>query len=246
MIRLEIRKIDGIITSEKPYGESSKIVNVITKDGMIGLMVKGAKRLKSPLRSVSELFTYASFEVSYKENGLSTLISADVINNLNNIKKDIQKISFLNFISELTTQVFKQSSNANIYNIFISSVLKINEGYDPVVITNILELKYLEFLGVAPNFDGCVICGNKNVVTLSAFKGGFVCKEHMENDFIASEKTIKIIRMLKYVDISKITKLELSDKVKREINDFIDDYYDRYTGLYLKSKKFLKNIVKIN
>ena len=51
--------------------------------------------------------------------------------------------------------------------------------------------------------------------------------------------------MLKYVDISKISKLDLSSNIKKEINDFINEYYDKYTGLYLKSKDFLKNIVKI-
>ena len=51
--------------------------------------------------------------------------------------------------------------------------------------------------------------------------------------------------MLKYVDISKITKINISDEVKNEINNFIDDYYDRYTGLYLKSKEFLKKLIKI-
>ena len=51
--------------------------------------------------------------------------------------------------------------------------------------------------------------------------------------------------MLKYVDISKISKLDVSDVVKKEINTFIDEYYDRYSGLYLKSKDFLKNIVKL-
>lgn len=247
MIPLEIKTIEGIIVGEKPYGETSKIINVITKDyGVLGFMVKGAKRLKSPLRSVSERFTYANFEVCYKEGKLSTLISADVISSLRNIKRDIEKISYLNFISELTQQVLKQASSQPVYDIFISSVLKINEGYDAMVITNILELKYLEFLGVAPSFNGCVVCGNENVVTLSASKGGFVCKNHLENDFVVNQKTIKIIRMLKYVDIKKISKLDLSDDIKQEINDFIDDYYERYTGLYLRSKSFLKNIVKIS
>lgn len=243
---MEIKKVEGVIISEKPYGETSKILNIITKEkGLIGVLSKGSKRIKSDLRSVSERFTYASFELSYKEDKLSTLISADIINPISNIKKDIEKISYLNFISELTSQVLKQSTNKNIYDLYISSMLKINDGFDPMVITNILELKYLEFLGVAPSLDGCVTCGNKNVVNLSASKGGFVCKEHNENDYIVSDKTIKIIRMLKYVDISKISKLELSDQVKNEMNDFIDDYYERYTGLYLKSKNFLKNIVKI-
>ena len=48
--------------------------------------------------------------------------------------------------------------------------------------------------------------------------------------------------MFYYVDIDRITKLELDEKNKLEINKFIDDYYDRYTGLYLKSKSFIKLI----
>ena len=39
----------------------------------------------------------------------------------------------------------------------------------------------------------------------------------------------------------------LSSRVflKKEIDTFINDYYDRYSGLYLKSKEFLKNLEKI-
>ena len=142
-------------------------------------------------------------------------------------------------------QVLKQSKSKSIYDSFVSCVLKIENGYDPMSITNILELKYLDFLGVNPELNGCVVCGSKNVVTLSADKGGFLCKNHVSGEYIISDKTIKIIRMLKFVDISKISKLDISDVVKKEINDFIDEYYERYTGLYLKSKKFLKNVVKL-
>ena len=49
--------------------------------------------------------------------------------------------------------------------------------------------------------------------------------------------------MFYYVDLSKVSKIEVSAKVKNEINHFLDDYYDRYTGLYLKSKQFLQEIV---
>ena len=114
-----------------------------------------------------------------------------------------------------------------------------------MVITNILELKYLSFLGVSPKLNGCVVCGNENVVSISAYKGGYVCKNHVDNDYIVSSKTIKLIKLLEYVDISKITKLDVSQNVKKEINDFLDEYYDRYTGLYLKSKIFLKKIINL-
>ena len=48
--------------------------------------------------------------------------------------------------------------------------------------------------------------------------------------------------MFYYVDIDKISKLDISNNIKKELNNFIDDYYDRYSGLYLKSKTFLKNL----
>lgn len=52
--------------------------------------------------------------------------------------------------------------------------------------------------------------------------------------------------MFYYVNISQISTLNISSNVEKEINDFLDDYYDRYTGLYLKTKNFLKNLSKIN
>ena len=240
---MEMIEVEGIVINEKPYGETSKILNIITKEkGLIGVLAKGAKKLKSPLRSVSDRFCYAKFNISYKEDKLSILIGADIINPLKNIKKDIKKVSYLNFISELTEGVIKHSYDDKIYDIFVAAILKIEEGYDPVVITNILELKYLNFLGARPKLDGCVVCGKENVITISAYKGGFVCKDHSLNEYIVSEKTIKLIKLLEYVDISKISKLDVSDEVKKEIDSFINDYYDRYTGLYLKSKKFLKTL----
>ena len=90
LIHLELKTINGVVIGEKPYGETSKILNIITKEnGVIGVIAKGAKRLKSPLRSVSEIFTYACFQISYKEDKLSTLISADIIDSFSNIKKEI-------------------------------------------------------------------------------------------------------------------------------------------------------------
>lgn len=246
MINMETIKLEGVIISDKPFKENSKILDIIVKEkGVISVISKGCKKLKSELRSASEKFCYASFNIIYKEGKLSTLVSADIINSFKNIKKDIEKISYVNFISDLTNQVIKHSYNESIFDIYIGALLKIEEGFSPSLITNILELKYLDFLGISPVFDCCSVCGRESVVTLSSYKGGFVCNEHKEDEYIVSTKTIKIIRMLKYVDISKISKLDVSDVVKKEINTFIDEYYDRYSGLYLKSKDFLKNIVKL-
>lgn len=240
-----IEEVEGIVISETDYGETSKILNVLTKKyGVIGVISKGCKRLKSELRSVSDRLTYGKFNIFYKENKLSNLISVDVINNFKNIKLDIERISYANFLLELAFQVAKQHFGDLIYDYLISGLIKINEKFDPLVITNIIELKYLDLLGVMPVVDQCVVCGNKNsIATISSYKGGYLCNKCLRNEKIVDEKTIKLIRMFYYVDIDKISKLEIQDKNRYEINKFLDEYYDRYTGLYLKSKSFI-NLIK--
>lgn len=240
-----IKKIDGIVISEQDYKESSKLIKIMTHDGIISLIAKGSRKLKSDLRNTTTKLTYGSFNMYYKEDNLSTLKEVDIINYFKNIKKDIIKISYSSYLLDLATQVMKQNVNEEIFNLLISSLEKIDEGFDPLIITNILELKYLDYLGVMPIIDECSLCGSKtSIATISGRSGGYVCNKCLTNEFIVDEKTIKLIRMFCYVDISKISKLEISEKIKNEVNNFLDDYYDKYTGLYLKTKTFLKNLNK--
>lgn len=242
-----IRKVEGIVIKETDYKETSKIINIFTKEGIIGILAKGAKRLKSPFVGATSKLTYAHFHINYKENSMSTLIEVDIIDTLKNLKKDITKISYASFITDLTYQVYKHENNNSLYELYKSSIIKINEGYDPLVITNILELKYLDYLGIRPIISKCVICGkDKNIITISSYKGGYICKSCHTNEKIISLKALKLIKMFYYIDISKISKTDISANVKKEINTFIDEYYDRYAGLYLKSKSFLNNLSKAN
>lgn len=243
-----MEEVEGIIISTTNYSETSKILNILTKEyGLIGVLAKGSRSLKSPLRSFTDKLSYAKFIIKYKEGKLSTLIEVNIINPLKNIRKDINKISYATYLLELAEGVIRQNKSNDILELLISTLMKIEEGYDPLILMNILELKYLSYLGVMPVIDKCTSCGKKTgIVTLSSYRGGYVCQNCYQNEFIVSDKTIKLIRMFYYVDISKISKLDISNRSKFEINNFLDDYYDRYTGLYLKSKKFIKNLQKIS
>ncbi len=241
---MKIESFEGIILSETNYSESSKILNVLTnKYGIIGIMSKGCRNIKSKLRGVSRKLIYGKFNVYYKENGLSTLINIDVINSFSKTIMDLEKVSYASFILDLTYQVVKQNESEEIFELLKQTLIKIEEGLNPIVLTNIIELKLLDYLGVKPNIDSCSICGSqKQIVTLSSSSGGYICKDCYGNELLVSEKTIKMIRMYYYVDIANITKLDVSDKITKEINQFLDEYYDKYTGLYIKSKDFIKKI----
>ena len=141
---------------------------------------------------------------------------------------------------------------AGIVSNFIPFTIFVSFGFTNIVFSslrpssNILELKYLDFLGVSPIVTGCAVCGKTtNIVSLSPTAGGFICKDCYQNEGYYSDKAIKLLQMYYYVDLEKITKIDVNPKVNAEINKFLEDYYNRYTGIYLNSKKMLKNVIKL-
>lgn len=239
-----LEKYEGIIITETPYGDNSKIINVLTKErGLIGIMCNNVKNIKNPLRTKTLKFTYGYFHIKYHENKLSKLVDVDIINNLKNIRNDIELISYMSYITDLTYQVVKQNNDSQIYSIYISTVLKLNEQKNPLILTNILELKYLDYLGVGLNLTSCIKCGStKNIVTLDPDEGGYICQNCYTNEKLLSPKSIKLIRMYYLIDINSISDINIKSQTANEINYFLDKYYERYTGVYLKSKDFLKKI----
>ncbi len=240
---MKIISVEGIVVNATSYKESSKILNILTKDyGVIGSISKGCKSIKSKLRLISEKQAYGVFHLYYKETGLSTLIDGDIKDYFINIRSDILVMSYSSYLVDLTYNVYKQCEEEILFDMLISALKKLDEGLNPKIICNILELQYLEYLGINLNLDECVICGNKKIVTLSIPRGGYICNKCKTNEEVLDERILKMLRLYYYVDIDKISKLDIDDYVSNRINDIIDEYYDTYSGINTKSKSFLKKI----
>ena len=239
-------KVNGIVIGETPYMDNSKILKVFTRDlGIISIMSKGCKKPKSALHEVSNKLVLATFNISYKEDGISTLISADVINLFKNIVmdyRDIDKKMYSFYIMDLIIQVINHMKIDNdhdddLYDMLISAITKIDEGMSPNIMYDIVRLKVLDDLGVKPSLDGCNNCGSKNVYTFDSSSYGFICKECFSGERRVKEESIKTLRMLYIIDIDKIKNLDIDSSIIEEIEQFLDDYYIENTGIFLKSNK---------
>lgn len=242
-----MREVEGFVISETPFGDSSKIINLLTRDGIIGILCKGAKSLKSPIRSVCTKYTFGKYIIYEKKDKTSIMKEGNSILDFYNIKNDIILIGYMTYMSDLVYQVCKQYNDEEIYDIFISSLKKIEEGMDPMIICNIFEIKMLDYLGVGINLDCCNNCGSiKNIVTINPDLGGYICSNCYRGEYVYDAKTIKMIRMYKLVNIDSISDIKINKKIVTEINRFLNIYYDRFTGLYLKSKKFLQDLTDMS
>ena len=102
----------------------------------------------------------------------------------------------------------------------------------------------MSYLGINLSLDTCVKCGKKNnIITLNGESGGLICEKCYQNEYIVSKKSIILIRKYMKIDINSLKEIRVSEVTKREINLFITNYYQNYTGLYLKSKNNLNKLI---
>ena len=240
------KEVEGIILYETPFQESSKIIQVLTKEyGLIGILCRDVLKPKSKFRCKLNKFSRVNFNLIYRENKLGILVSADVIDNYSYLRSDIILISYLTYLCELTYQVAKQSNSPKLYDTLIIALEKINNKLDPLVITNMLEIKYLDYLGIKLELDKCVVChSSNNILTLNSELGGVICQNCYIDGPIVNKKTISMIKRYYYFNLKEITSIDVSEVVKKEINNFLTNYYEKYTGLYTKSKYFLNTLIK--
>ena len=244
-------KTKGIIISETNYSETSKIINVLTEDyGKIGLMAKGARSIKSPLRAVSQKLIYGDFLINYKEKGLSKLMEVSVINSFKNILANFKSASYTFYLIDLFNQVLKDDNvvincNQNLFKLLENSLLKINEGLNPLLIINVVELQLLKYLGVSLELNKCVNCGSENnIVTINLDLGGMLCHNCFKEESLLNPKTVKLIRLMYLVEIARLSNINIEDKdIINEINQFIKEYYSKYTGIYLKNKDNIEKLL---
>ena len=235
-------KATGIVLNETNYSETSKILNILTKEyGYISVMSKGCRTLKSKLRGISMKLVYADFIITYKENAISLLHEGNVINSLKNIMTDLEKMNYANYLLDLMKSILKDTNQKQLFYLLRDALLKINQDFSPSLITNIVEVKLLDYLGVKPIFYECINCSSKEIHTFSFSLGGVVCENCYENSYLFSKNTLKLLELFQKVEIDKIDKLNISsEKTREEINYFLEEYYTTYTGIYLKDKNKFK------
>lgn len=110
--------VEGIILNETNYGETSKILNILTKEyGYISVMSKGSRTLKSRLRGISMRLVYGEFVITYKKSGISILQEGNVLDSLKNILTDINKMTFAIYLIDLFKSILKESFHEEMYPI---------------------------------------------------------------------------------------------------------------------------------
>ncbi len=244
-----LEKCEGIIIRATNYGETNKIVTLYTREwGKVGVMARGAKKPNSRLAAVTQLFTYGYFLIQ-RGNGLGTLQQGEMISSMRSIREDIFLTAYASYIVDLTDKgTDDRKPNPYLFELVHQILNLINEGYDAEILVNIFEMKMLNTFGLYPVLNQCSICGSTDGhYSFSIREGGLLCHRCLEKDpyhFKISSATVKLLRLFYFFDLSRLGNISVKAETKAELKRVITAYYDEYSGLNLKTKKFLNQMAK--
>ncbi|MGY4690344.1 DNA repair protein RecO [Salibacterium sp. K-3] len=244
-----LEKAEGIVLRTFAYGETNSILKLFTREaGRISVMARGAKKPKSRLAAVSQPFVYASF-LYYKSTGMKTLNQGDTIDSFRTIRSDIVRTAYASYLLELLDKLTEENEkNPYLFELLLQLLQRMNEEDDPEVLIRIFEMKMTAQAGIKPVLEECVSCGNKEgTFHFSIKEAGFLCQRcfHLDDRRIGIHpKTVQLLRTFFHLDIGRFGDISLKKETKDEIGLVLDSYYQEYTGLQLKSKRFLEQMHK--
>ncbi|QFT89890.1 DNA repair protein RecO [Bacillus sp. THAF10] len=242
-----LHKCEGIVIRTNAYGESNKILTIYSKElGKVGVMARGATKPSSRFTAVSQLFSHATF-VFQKGRGLGSLQQGEILESMRSIREDIFLTAYASYVVELMDRVTEEGNkNSALYELLYQTLHYIDEGFDPEILLFIFELKMCDRLGITPQLNCCASCGaTEGSFAFSIKEGGFLCNQCFHKDphlIKISPATLKILRAFYYYDLSRIGNISLKEETRKEIRFVLDEYYEAYSGIMLKSKRFLNQI----
>ncbi|WP_339063718.1 DNA repair protein RecO [Tepidibacillus marianensis] len=238
-------RTEGIVIKTIDYGEGNKIITLFTEThGKVALMAKGAKKTKSRLSSVSQLFSYGEYSF-YLSSGMGTLNYGETIQSFTRILQDIVRTAYSSYLVELTDKVTEpHEPNVFLYQQLLAGLQQIEDGKDPDVISRIFELKALHISGYQPRLHSCVLCGsNETLERFSIQHGGVICDQHVHEPFIVLQgTTLKLLRMFEQIDIRRIGNTSIKDSTKSQLQHVMRSFIEHHVGIQLKSQNFLDQI----
>lgn len=235
----------GIILFSKDYKEKDKLVKIFTESyGKQMFFVKGAHRKNNPLKPALLPFTEAVYLGDFRAEGLSFLNNSKDVTPFRLIQTDIFVSAYATYLLNLVdAAIDDQVYDPNLYHFLIQALHLLNEEKDPEIITNIFEIQILHRFGIWPMWGHCVVCGTtQGKFDYSSKYNGVLCQQHWtldEHRYHADPVAIHFIRLFSTVSFTKIQELKLKPETKQAIRQTIDELYDEYVGIHLKSKKFI-------
>ncbi|MBO2943250.1 DNA repair protein RecO [Paenibacillus sp. F411] len=247
-----LHRAEGIVIRSMDYGEGNKIITLCTEvAGKVGVLVRGAKKVKSRHAALTQLFTYGEYVYFRNGTGLATLNAGELIESHHKLRADLIKAAYSSYACELLDRVLQDDETGAFWFHQLKACLSaLEEDKDPQVILNLYEMKILQAAGYGPELSVCISCGNERKdedLLLSPTLGGVICRycKHLDPPAMPiAPRTLRVLRLFAQLDLRRLGSIDIKEETKAELKEAMRAFMDIQLGLKLKSRGFLDQMDK--
>jgi DNA repair protein RecO (recombination protein O) len=230
-----IATTEAIVLRSRKQGDTSKIVSLYTHDyGVVDVIAKGAREMKSKFGSSLEPFTCSKVSF-YKKEGrdLHLLSSAESILPLRSLQSDLDHIEAATKVIELLLRSQShEESHPEVFALVKETLITMNESKEPQAVWPVLFAfyhRYISFAGFAINFS---TAESTNSLYFDVEQGEVFSAE---SSSIQSERMHKLfpeviasLRHLERTEIKNAGSLRLSEQCRDAIESLFRAYFNRH------------------
>ncbi|MFD0586743.1 DNA repair protein RecO [Paenibacillus sp. GCM10027627] len=244
-----LHRVEGIVIRSMDYGENNKIVTLLTRtNGKAGVLIRGAKKVKSRHGAMSQPFTYGEFQY-FRSHGLGTLNHGEIIESHHDLRMHLDLSAYASYAAELTDRTLQEDEPSSFYFEQLKACFTaFKEGKDPQIVSHVYEMRILDLAGYLPELDECIGCGNRVApFRLSPHGGGVLCSKCGNRDagsIALSEGVHKLLKLFKRMDLRRLGSITVKDETKADLKKCMRALMDAQMGLHLKSRHFLDQLDK--
>lgn len=243
-----IKKTAGFIIRSINYGDTSRIISVLSQDeGKVSFMAKGARKIESKFGSALELLTLTEF-VYYQKEGLKLLSQASTLNPYSKLKSDYDRLEVAlrtaRWLQRLLEEDHGEPSVFLIYKDFLEMLCSKLEVEHFALYELSFKLKVLASMGLAPTLDRCALCNKAPERSwFSLEKGGLLC-QNCRSGGEAHERPLHLgiakgLNMLLRLPFEKLTRIKLSQDVTAIGTKLIDEFTSHHLRPLMQQRKHL-------
>lgn len=137
----------AIVLRRTNYGESDRILNLITPLGKFSVLARGVRKEKSRLAGAVELFTVSDVVIHEGRGSLATLTSAKMLQFYGKILTNLQMLELASSFLKRVERVAEQTDNPEFFDLLDQALAGLDNGISSELVSAWFDFNLLRATG---------------------------------------------------------------------------------------------------
>jgi DNA repair protein RecO (recombination protein O) len=249
-------KTEGILLRSVDFGESDRIVHLLTPDrGRLTAMAKSARKSMKRFPGTLDLANHLEIEISRPRRGaMPYLERGRLISPFLGLRTLPARFALACYLIELLDRLAPEGgANSDMRELFdfsLGALRAVEQSKPDAKLRLLLELRALDALGLRPELRHCVRCGAlpraSLPVSFHVGEGGVICGpcgERVDGLLPIHLGTLRALEQGLRFDLGQLDRLALSPQASREADLVVSRFQRFHVGLELRSEDFLREVL---